>query len=463
MTQQTQQIPVGGPQGARRKQLALFAWIAFGALWAFFAHRMYRGAVGGQPRDFRDFFLAAEALSSGADPYASGRGGYLYPPLIAWLLQPLAALGQARGAIVWGAVNIGLTMICLWLSVRHVARALRGPCDSLTVAAVWLLASALMLGAVQSELEHGQTDAVVLLGLCVCLVLLDRLPALAGFALGLALLVKHHVVVVLVYLVVRFRWKAVAGAVAGGLVFAFLPAFQLGFGRTADFLARSYGYLLNLFGGEATPAGVNLHPITWELSISITSAMARILDGPGGPPMSAVVLATLPVALAVFGATWCVYRRHGVPMFAARGGSRERAAPEVVLLEWCGVIIALLAFSPQSITRHTYIMLPAMVLASYVLLVKRPGTSKWPLLAGVIGYQLAARLPPGEKPFEEALMAWRHVSGAAWFLLLMWVGLAWSTLSFARSPAPLSLSPNIAGNQDKNDPGVPKRIAAPEP
>lgn len=459
MTQHDPQIPVGGPQGARRKQLALFAWIAFGVLWAFFLFRMYRAAIGDQRHDFQDFYLAAEALTKGADPYASGRGGYLYPPLIAWLMQPLVALGRAGGAIVWGIVNIGLTMLCLALSVRHIAGVLRGPCDSLTVAAVWLLASALMLGAVQSELEHGQTDAVVLLGLCLCLVLLERLPALAGFALGLALLVKHHVVVVLAYLVVRFRWKAVAGAVAGGLVFAFLPALQLGFGRTADDLARSYGYLLNLFGSEAAPAGVNLHPITWELSISITSAMARVLDGPHGPPMAGVALATLPVALAVFGATWWVYRRHGVPMFAGRGGSRERAAPDVVLLEWCGVIIGLLAFSPQSITRHTYIMLPAMVLASYVLLVKRPGASKWPLLVGVIGYQLAARLPPGEQPFEEALHAWRHVSGATWFLLLMWVGLAWSTLSFARAAsASASETPR---NLAKSDPSVPERIAAP--
>ena len=433
MTQHHPHTPVGGPQGAQRTRLAVIAWVAFAALWGFFLFRMYRGAVTTETGDFRDFYFAAEALTKGADPYTSNRGGYLYPPFIAWLLQPLVGLGLAKGAIVWGLVNTALTMLCLTLSVRCTARALKGPCDSLTVAAVWLLASALMLGAVQSELEHGQTDAVILLGLTCCLVLLDRFPAVAGFALGLALIVKHHAVVMLAYLFVRGRWKAGVGAVVGGLCFAFLPAVQLGFPQTGAYLGRSYGYLLRLFGGGGAPEGVNLHPITWELSISITSAMARLLDGPGGLSMGAVGAATLPVGAAVFGATWLVYRKHRVPMFASRGGGRERLLPAVVLLEWCGVTIGLLAFSPQSITRHTYIMLPAMVLASYVLLVKRPGVTKWPLLVGVVGYQLAARLPPGEEAFRPALEAWRSISGATWFLLLMWVGLAWSTLSFARA------------------------------
>ncbi|VAX42304.1 hypothetical protein MNBD_PLANCTO03-1711, partial [hydrothermal vent metagenome] len=141
-------------------------------------------------------------------------------------------------------------------------------------------------------------------------------------------------------------------------------------------------------------------------------------------------LATLPIAAGVFGATWWIYRQHGVAMFVGRGGRFEQALLAVVLLEWCGVLVGLSAFSPQSITRHTFILLPMQILVAYVLLVKRPGVSKWPLLVGVIGYQLAARLPPGEEPFEAALKSWRFVSGATWFLLLAWLGLVWSTLSF---------------------------------
>ena len=430
MTQNDRVIPVGGPQGAKRKRLAVVAWIGVATMWAWIMYRMWRGAVLTETGDFNDFYFAAEALRLGTDPYTSNRGGYLYPPLVAWLLQPLVGLGLVKAGVVWGVVNMLLTLLCMTLSVRLIARAFRGPCDALTVGAVWLATLALMLGPVQSELEHGQTDVLVLTGLCVGLVLIERLPWLAGFALGLALLVKHHVIVFPAYLVIRRRWKTLIGMLLGGVFFAFLPAAGLGFAKAAGYLGQSYGYLFRLFGGEGAPEGINLHPITWELSISITSAMARFFDGPEGPSMALVGLATLPVAGAVFLATWWIYRRHGVAMFVGRGGRAERAIMAVVLLEWCGVIIGLLAFSPQSITRHTYIMLPMQMLAAYVLLVKRPGATKWPLVVGVIAYQLAARLPPGEEPFEAALKSWRHVSGATWFLLVMWLGLAWSALSF---------------------------------
>ncbi len=425
-------IPEGGPTGAARTRLAVVTWAGVVVLWVWFLLRMWRGAVNTETGDFNDFFFAAQAMREGADIYASGRGGYLYPPLTAWLLEPFVGLGLVGAAVAWGAVNLLLTLVCMTLCVRLVAKVLRGPCDALTVGAVWLVAMGLTYGPIRAEFEHGQTDAIVLLGLCVGLVLIDRLPWVAGFALGLALLIKHHVIVLIGYLLVRRRWKTAAGMVLGGMFFAFLPALQLGLSKTAAYLGQSYGYVFRLFEGEGAPAGVNLHPITWELSISITSAMARFFDGPEGPAMTLVGIATMPIAAAVFCATWWIYRKQGVAMFVGRGGRAERELPVVVVLEWCGVIIALLAFSPQSITRHTFIMLPVHVLAAYVLLVKRPGVSKWPLLAGMIGYQLAARLPPGEEPFEAALKSWRYVSGATWFLLAMWCGLVWSTLSFAR-------------------------------
>jgi len=48
------------------------------------------------PPDFSDFYLAAEAVRSGHSPYQldlpAGWLGYVYPPLLAWLLTPLTFL-----------------------------------------------------------------------------------------------------------------------------------------------------------------------------------------------------------------------------------------------------------------------------------------------------------------------------------------------------------------------------------
>lgn len=422
----------------------MLSWAGLAALGAWLAFRVWRGAVITETGDFNHFYWAAEAMRRGGDIYAAGVRGYLYPPLIAWLMQPLVGLGLVGAALAWGVVNAGLTAASLWLALRTVARSLDGPLSAATTGAVWLFAVALTLGPVRYELEHGQTDTIVLLGLCLGLAWLDSRPTGAGLAFGLAACVKYHVVLLLPYLLIRRRWKSAAGMIAGVVAFSLLPAVQLGLPTTLRYVRESDQYLITLFTGADAPAGVNLHRLDWDMSISVTSAFDRLFEvaGAASPAMLAL-LASAAVASLTFGVTWRIYAAQGVQMFGAR--DEDGRAP-ITLLEWCGIIVAVLAFSPQTAMRHSFILLPVHLLGAYIVLTPRPNAIKWPLVLGLTGYQLAARLPPGgQAAFATALHAWRWVGGATWFLLLMWFGLVWSVLSSGRAGLAGGGAPSRAG------------------
>ncbi|MEO0513304.1 MAG: glycosyltransferase family 87 protein [Planctomycetota bacterium] len=408
--------------------LGVLAWAAF---------RMVRGSAKLASGDFKHFYWASEAMREGADPYAAGVGGYIYPPLFAWFIQPLIPLGRVVAERAWGVVNMTLIVASLLLAFRIVRARLRGPADWLTAAAVCFFALGLTVEPVRWEMEEGQTDTVMLLSLTLGLFLLDRFPAAAGAVLALATQIKHQAVLFLVYLLIRRRWKPAAAMAVAAPLFALVPLSTMGAGVWSHAMSRAYGYIAAVFTGAPPPEGVNLHPITWELSVSIPSAIARAVETESGVPKGPLAALTLAAAGAAFAVTWALYAARGVPLFAGRGGRAEREHPGRTLIEWAGLVVVVLAFSPQTMVRHSFILLPVHALVAYLLLVPKPGLNRWPLLVGTVVYQLGTRLPPGVEGYEAALAQWRAVGGASWCMLCMWFGLVWTGLGAIRAPYPV--------------------------
>lgn len=423
------------PLNKAERLLGSLAWVGVLGIWAWVLLRMFRASVKLDSGDFKHFYWAAEAMRAGEDVYASGLGGYIYPPTFAWSLQPLVPLGRVWAERSWGGVNLLLTVTSLYFAFRIVSSRLRDRADWRTLGGVMFLAMLCAIEPMRWEFEEGQTDTIVLFGFCCALFLLDRVPWLAGAALGLALTVKHQAIIALPYLLIRRRWASAMSMLAGAVAIAAVPMVTLGPARTMALLSESYGYMAHLFTGGGRIEGRNLHPVTWELSVSVTSAVARQLETPDGVSMALTLAVSGAIGLVVLGLTWLIYARFGVPLFRRRSVLLDRAADRapLVLLEWCGLLVAILAFSPQSMNRHSFIMLLVFTLAIYVLIVPRRGVTRWPLAIG-LGLYLAARmLPPGEPQFEQALAWWRSVGGASWGLLSMWLGLVWTTLSFVRA------------------------------
>ena len=417
------------------------------AVWLLLIAGLFLNAVrrvGGPTGDFVHFYEAARAMAHGEDVYASGRGGYIYPPLLAFLYTPVAGLPPAPAAVVLLVCNLVLVLLSVFLAARELAHRFGAAADPTALALVALAALLLGVDKVKGELQMWQTNALLLFLFTAALCLLDRRPGLAGAALGMAFNIKFLPIVLLPYLLLRRRWAAAGAFVASVIGFALLPALLTGWDVNLRYQAVAYGGLLRLLG---VPVGAtraaNIENISAEFSVSIPSAIAR-LTGAGGFTGVALPAAGLVALAAVAAAAW-MYRRHGIPFWYRPDGGHadDPTTRAVVGLEWACLMTAALVFSPQTNTRHLCLLLFAQTLAAMLLLCPRPGVRRWPLLIGTAVLVLGLVLPfGGWDTWQDvgiwcagSLALWRELGGPCWCALAMLGTLLWVGLPYARSLA----------------------------
>jgi alpha-1,2-mannosyltransferase len=223
-------------------------------------------------------FLAAEPLYRESD----GHYQHKYPPCSAVLFAPLGALPLPVAHAVWYAVVFGALAGSLTLSLRLVPREQRTP---------WLVVLTLLVEAkfYGHELTLGQVNAVLLL---LMLLALHRLRAGAaaggGALLALVTHVKPYALLFLPYLLVRRRWRAVLGGLAGLLLLGVAPALRYGVSGTLE-LYRRWSETL----GVSTPV-----LFTSQDNVSLFGCYAKWL-GPEHPALRPAVAATALVLLAL--------------------------------------------------------------------------------------------------------------------------------------------------------------------
>lgn len=390
--------------------------------------------------DYYHFWTAARAMSRGEDIFEMSDGrNYIYPPLTAFLFQPLGALEQKPGAYLWlGAIVLMMGgAILLWS--RELLRRLLPGHDDLAPWVISTIASFLMFDKIHQQFRLLQTDGVMLLCMAVSLRLIDRRPILAGVILGFAGNIKYLSLIPLPYLIARARWRASAAVVASFVFFLFLPALSSGWsGNLAD-LAVAFRGLVEAFGidvGEAARA--TSHPITWDRSVSITSTMFRVVGEEGSRAVGAAL--TAMCAAACLGVGFVLYRRRGMALFLRPDVHAETNGPRAGLvgIEWVGLVIASLVFGPQTTSRHMVQLVPLIILGLALLLVPRFRRDFWMIGAGIVLVSLALVLPPGQAN-EGAVRIWRAVGGASWcalILLFAAVDRGLKVLAERPSPAP---------------------------
>src|SRR5207249_3032779 len=96
----------------------LLTWLLIAGPLVYFVYASGSALARGRHKDFREFFLAADAMRHGRDIYSVGVDGYLYPPLLAFLLVPLVPLGLIAATWIWLALNVVLLMGSSFLAVR---------------------------------------------------------------------------------------------------------------------------------------------------------------------------------------------------------------------------------------------------------------------------------------------------------------------------------------------------------
>ena len=417
------------PFSGRTKQfiIALLVATAVILLIAFTAHAVKK-AIRGDVSDFLAYYTAAQALCQQTDPYVFAEKPYIYPPLFATLCMPLAALPVTLAALCYVPVMAGAIVMAFLLGIREMLTRFRMPLQGQAITACTVMAFFIMEDRVKSDLQMFQVNSLLLCLMILALRWLDRRPALAGAALGLAMNIKVFPIIMLPYLLLRRRWKTAGSMLGSTVLFGLLPSLVIGWKTNLQYLAQSSGGFLTLLGVQApVHQKAQIKDVTASYSVSIPSGLVRML-GPDHTVLAWSLVGALLAALLVFGA-W-VYRRQGLPRlrwpdFRSQQEPRWRA---MVALEWSVLVAIALIFSPQTNTRH-FLMLAPLAMLGAVLLVNTFRTPGWTAcLAGTALVWAGLTLPPGSFRIEflhQAHVFWQFIGGPSWILLMSLPALIW--------------------------------------
>ncbi len=174
-----------------------------------------RGTFSGEFEDFGAYLAAAHAVANHSDLYAQfihqhpnvALSGFDYPPVVAFLVQPLAWVPATAAAMIW-----------LWLTVACTAAA-TGIAAFTLLPRAWprLEISALvtfLFSAATYNYWHGQMNPVIFLLLALALhAWVRERQTRFGVLIGIAASIKLAPIV-LVVLIIRRRWWRAAGACA---------------------------------------------------------------------------------------------------------------------------------------------------------------------------------------------------------------------------------------------------------
>ena len=305
-------------------------------------------AVSGGRNDLDVYLRAAAAMGSGHDPYADFAsvtrhvdptltGGYIYPPGLAWYLQPLAAMPRAAAhvlvAMALQVLLVGAIVAILWAV---------GPVPWRGRAAIGVMTIGFF--PLWQNLDYQQVNLLLLALSAVFLGAWAGGPgnsrvrgAGGGLAAGVAVALKLIQAPTLALVIWRRRWSMLLPAAIGvaAVLGAGLPWLGEYFSAVLPRVGQGTGWVLNQ--APAALAARLLHPVSFYRTTPDTGAE--------------VAFAAAVLALIVVGLTVSRLRRRPI-------GRRDRCV-EVAL-----VVAATPVFLPLTWDTHlVLLLLPMIVLA----------------------------------------------------------------------------------------------------
>ncbi len=241
--------------------------------------------------DFEVYWRAARRFvrGEGLYPATDGLGTYRYAPGILVFLLPLAALPLKAGLVAWYAT---LAVTTAWLA-RVLPGQIRGPAAGLAVLVGFLG----VLRPFMDELMYAQANLLVL-GLAVAAFIAeDRGREFrAGVLVSLAVGLKLTPALLVVDMVLRRRWRALAGAVSGGIALLVAPVVTYG---PRGMVRVNLEWIESL---RSSATGIVGSQLNQGIFGQVALATQTFLDGPippGWPTWLAVALSGVVVLVAL--------------------------------------------------------------------------------------------------------------------------------------------------------------------
>lgn len=208
--------------------------------------------------DFKVYYMAAKALLGGEQvygiPFGESSGLYKYSPFVLFAVFPYMPFSFETAAVfhffVLGLVIVSVFYVTWDIFSRHLLRETPKNLNLLIS-----LAFVCVLIHFVKELHLGNINVVLLLLCCLSLrALLNSKNVLSGILFGLVVLTKPFFLILILPLLFRKKWSALAG-LGGTLLAGFLiPSVFFGFSKTV-FLYKEWIY--NIFAHNATYPGHN--------------------------------------------------------------------------------------------------------------------------------------------------------------------------------------------------------------
>ena len=335
--------------------LAAVALVATVVLAAQTWHKAFRT----DGNDLTSYLLSARALWNGRSPYGLPTPfPYIYPLFLAFAMIPLAVLPYGVAVVGWFAA-----------SIAALAAILRrfGSGSALAIAAAVVVA----FGVIQNNLLNGQVNFLVVLCCVLSIAAAQKKRETgSGLWLGAGIALKLMPAVLLVYLVVRRQFRALAVAAVSALIFALLPALLLdgsggvesGFSRITEAYSQFMRELQSSV--EGGPA----------LTYSISGHVQRVTGVSASLPLDALCAAVVVGILAVIDVRMWRPRRQHLAAAAA-------------------YMAAIVLISPKSETHHLAFAIPAIALCFAWWFETRPQFSE-PSALALLGAAVALVAAP---------------------------------------------------------------------
>jgi len=392
--------------------------------------------------DFKHFYYAAYGIVNDQNIYTSGypftgQHWYAYMPLFAIVLSPLVWLGLGGAGAAWTVINAGLIATCIFVAVRESITRLGMKATPNMLVGVSFLVVLIFMDKIRGELRLGQSDAFVMIWMMLGLMWIGKRPILGGIMLGGSVNVKLQGLVFLPYLIARGRVKNLVGFAIGTVFFAMVGSLIWGVEQNMQYLSTMFGWVGDLVGMESTTATVvesELYPLEWGRSLTIPSVLARAQIH-WGLSESFVKLGTLAMIGLIVAMGWGLYLKRGVGLLKGRSGKKDDRSARgrgLIGIEWAGLIVGMLIFSPQSTVRHFFLAIIVVALGSAILHAEIAVRRK--ILVGVTMFAFWASMtfPPGGDEYSVASANWRAVGGAMWALVVLYMSVVWAGLGIVR-------------------------------
>jgi hypothetical protein len=343
-----------------RAVLSVAMWAAVVLVGVYLSIQRFQDAVGSDiGTDLRTFVAAAEHIREGRSPYTEF--GYVYSPLVAWVLLPFEDFDAAVGP--WTAASI----LSLWGAVAAITATFWRVLSwwQRPVLAGIAIVSALYSSLLSLDLWLGQTDTFLPLVASLAVFFASRNRQIAsGISLAFGAIIKSWPVGLGLWMFrrgVQHRWRLIGATLGTGVAFLLVALIVHGPGMFGEWIDRTlvlseqdlvaysvWGAGRHLFSQSAALEPVFVAPVlatifSWTLAAVVIALIVVALRRPGDDALSMFNIALAVVLLIPVCHLW--YFVLALPLLwvwvahAMKGTRRAEALAAVAVMGLWWVIV----------------------------------------------------------------------------------------------------------------------------